>query len=58
MTLSCYEADEAAQARLLAIFRGWDAVRGTETCPHCNASGLAPSSDERTECGFCEGDDR
>lgn len=22
-------------------------------CPHCEGSGLAPSSDGRTDCGFC-----
>lgn len=34
--------------------RGWDEVKLTSECLHCNGSGKAPG-DGRTECGFCEG---
>lgn len=39
---------------LQPIFDGWDDVRPTADCLHCNGTGLAPSGDGRTPCGFCE----
>jgi ribosomal protein S27AE len=35
---------------------GWDRVVRTKSCNHCSGTGLAPSSDGRTECGFCTSD--
>lgn len=40
--------DNAAQA-----MRGWDEVKYTDECGHCNKTGKAPG-DGKTACGFCE----
>ncbi len=33
------------------MFDGWDDVRPTSECRHCQGTGMA---DEHNECGFCE----
>lgn len=38
---------------LVKALRGWDEIRPTAECVHCNGTGLAPG-DGTTECGFCE----
>ena len=38
---------------LVAAMRGWDRPRPQATCWHCDGTGLAPSLDGRTACGFC-----
>lgn len=40
---------------LIEGLRGWDAVKSTSECDHCHGGTDSPSSDGRTECGFCEG---
>lgn len=40
---------------LVLAMRGWDDVRPTTECLHCDGTGLAPG-DGQTECGFCEAD--
>lgn len=39
-----------------AIFDGWDDIRPTDECLHCGGTGSAPSSDGKTDCGFCTED--
>lgn len=41
---------------LVMAMKGWDKIRPTSECLHCDGSGDAPG-DGRTECGFCERDD-
>jgi len=49
------DADAARRAvlRYAHMLAGWDRPRRTAECPHCHGTGLAPSTDGKTECGFC-----
>ena len=40
---------------LVEGLRGWDDVKPTSECLHCSNGQDSPSSDGRTECGFCDG---
>ena len=40
--------------RILWAFARWDEVKPRKDCYHCHGTGLAPSSDGKTECGFCQ----
>lgn len=37
---------------LTDLFAGWDEIKPTDKCLHCDGTGKAPG-DGRTECGFC-----
>lgn len=37
---------------LVLALKGWDSVKFTDECLHCNFTGKAPG-DGLTECGFC-----
>lgn len=40
--------------RVASQLKWWDRIWRMDQCPHCHGSGLAPSADGRTPCGFCE----
>lgn len=42
---------------LVLALKGWDEVKPTAECFHCEGTGLAPG-DGTTECGFCENNER
>ena len=37
------------------FYSEWDTRTRYDVCPYCDGTGHAPSTDNRTPCGFCHG---
>ena len=37
------------------FYSEWDTSTRYDICPYCDGTGHAPSTDNRTPCGFCHG---